>query len=185
MVSKMIFRIDDVSPNTDLFALSEIQGEIMDRFPDAEIWNGFNVFGKSSLDGAVYPGAPFKDREMGFFYDVDSVRTIPHLIGKTVSHGLLHADHSRLQYDAQEMSIVTSCKYIGTDIFIPPFNRYNEATEAVCRINGIKLVRIEDGWRNLDHNDFDPSHSLWYFHPWRYTVKSFKEKLDGALARRN
>jgi hypothetical protein len=126
----------------------------------------------------VYPGNPFKDKDNPFFYDVTQCKTdISDSLGTIASHGLFHADHSRLQYDAQEMSIVGSCKFLGCNIFIPPFNRFNQTTESVCRINGINLVKLDDGWKSLEYNDFDPTHDRWYFHPWRFALETLKEKL--------
>lgn len=154
---------------------------VKEKFPQAEFWSVVSLLSQKNFEGSVYPGAPFKNRERDFFYTVDTFNAGFYWPGKTVSHGLIHADHSALQYDAQEMSIMTSCRYLGSDTFVPPFNRYNETTEAVCRVNKINLIRYEDGWRNLDHEDFDPSHRLWYFHPWRHTPESFKEKLNNLV----
>lgn len=178
----MIFRIDDVSQNTDMTELQDIVKVILERFPYAEIWYCVNPICKTSFDGSVYPGVPFKDRENLFFYNVNASFSDERVwrlktSGKIVSHGLLHADHSRLQYDAQEMSIVTSCNLLNTAIFVPPFNRWNQVTEAVCRINNIRLVKPEDGWKSLEHEEFNDKHKLWYFHPWKWSANWFKEKL--------
>ena len=173
----MIFRIDDVSSNTDMVELKKMIALLKDKF-DAEILLGVTVFSKYSSDGAVYPGAPFKDKDLPIFYDVTQCKTDTiDSLGTVASHGLFHSDHSKLQYDAQEMSIVGSCKFLGCNIFIPPFNRFNQTTESVCRINGINLVKLDEGWKSLEYNDFDDSHSMWYFHPWRFTAESLKEKV--------
>lgn len=179
----VIIRCDDVSPNTNMNELNRMYLAALEA--GCEFWSVVSIFGKHTDDGSVYPDAPFKDRAREFFYDVD--RLTPRLFypGRVVSHGLLHVDHSQLQFDAQEMSIVTSCNYLGADTFVPPFNRYNDATAAVCRMNKINLVRYEEGWRCLDREDFDPTHKLWYFHPWRFNSESFRDKLNGAHARRN
>lgn len=185
----MIFRIDDVSHNTDLRELSKIVKIIMSRFPKAEIWYCVNPISRKSSDGAVYPGAPFKNREKLFFYNVsasfgDETLWKLRTSGRIVSHGLLHADHTKLQYDAQEMSIVSSCNLLSTLTFVPPFNRWNAITESVCRINGIRLVKSDDeGWKSLEHADFDASQELWYFHPWRWNAVSFKKAIDSIVCR--
>lgn len=185
----MIFRIDDVSQNTDMIELYEIVKIIMDKFPGSEIWYCVNPISRTSFDGAVYPGAPFKDRDKLFFYNVNSTFSDERMwklrtSGRIVSHGLLHSDHSKLQFDAQEMSIVSSCNLLGTMVFVPPFNRWNATTESVCRINGIRLVKSEDeGWLSLDHSSFDMSHDLYYFHPWRWNAVSFKEKINSGISR--
>lgn len=180
---KIIFRCDDVSPNTDMFELNRIYLYLNETF-NCEFWSVVSMLGKRTDEGSVYPGAPFKEKERDFFYDVNSLISRISYPGTVVSHGLLHMDHSKLQFDAQEMSIVTSCNFLGANTFVPPFNRYNETTEAVCRINGINLVKYGEGWKCLDREDFDPSHKLWYFHPWRFNLESFKEKLSGSLSQR-
>jgi len=174
---KIIFRCDDVSANTDMKTLHEMFMLTLDSF-NCEFWSVVSMFSSETSDGAVYPGAPFKDYPRSFFYSVDKLSSRVFYPGKVVSHGLLHLDHSQLQFDAQEMSIVTSCNYLNADTFVPPFNRYNEATEAVCRMNNIRLVKFQEGWRCLDREDFDPNHKLWYFHPWKFTIESFRKKLN-------
>lgn len=174
-------RIDDISSNTDFTALASMQNALRTRFP-CDIWLCMNPFSRRSLEGSVYPKPPFKDQPKEFFYNVNQHLDTSRLsLGQVqvVSHGLFHADHSNLQYDAQEMSIVGSCKLLGANIFVPPFNRFNETTEAVCRHYDIKLVRSDlEGWRSLEHEPFDPSHKLWYFHAWRFTPETFKEALE-------
>lgn len=174
---RLKFRVDDVSSNTNMYELREMCIFIRKEF-DADIFLGVTIFSKYSQDGAVYPDAPFKDKPLQYFWDVNQAKhDFSGMYGDIASHGLFHVDHSQLQYDAQEMSIVSSCKYLETNMFIPPFNRFNQATEAVCRINGIKLLKLDDGWKSLEFNDFDESHDLWYFHPWRWTPETLKEKL--------
>lgn len=184
----MIFRIDDVSQNTDMEELAAIVQIINDTYPGSEIWYCVNPICRSSFDGSVYPGVPFKGRDKLFFYNVNSVFSDERMwklrtTGRIVSHGLLHSDHSKLQYDAQEMSIVTSCNLLATNTFVPPFNYFNEATESVCRINKIKLIRSEEeGWESLEYEKFDPTWGLWYFHPWRFNAESFKAALNGKIS---
>ena len=88
----------------------------------------------------------------------------------------MHIDHSKLDKSAQTMSIVTSCRYLGVDTFVPPFNKYNDDTVVVCMENGIRLV-TRSHWKGLEYNDFTPDHKKWYFHPWRYTDESFEEAI--------
>jgi hypothetical protein len=145
---------------------------------DFEFWSVVSPISKENDNGSVYPDPPFKHRDRNFFYESDRVFIPSPVPGTMVSHGLLHCDHSQLQFDAQEMSIVTSCNLLKTNIFVPPFNRYNDTTEAVCRINNIDLVRYEEGWRNMDKEPFDPAHKLWYFHPWRVDHELFEAAID-------
>jgi hypothetical protein len=87
-------------------------------------------------------------------------------IVNVASHGLIHLDHSRVGYDAQEMNILTSCNLLKTNMFIPPFNRYNEDTVKICEKNGIEL--LVGGWKSLKFNEYDPEHEKWYLHPWEW-----------------
>lgn len=173
----MIVRFDDISPNTNIYKMNYLIKVLEDAIPDLEIWLAVNMFSKSSTVNSVYPDVPFKDKPKDYFYNVD--RTfLPHIFNrKLVSHGLIHCDHSRIGIDAQEMSIVSSCKYLETDVFVPPFNRWNEATELVCKENGIKLQKISDGWLSMEHNDFNPKHDKWYLHPWKWTPEELGDYL--------
>lgn len=138
---------------------------------------------KKNDSGAVYPNPPFKDKALRFFLDVDQIGapTLPEGDYKVVSHGLIHSDHSIMAIEAQEISIVTSCNILNTNIFVPPFNRYNEMTEQICALHNIELVKMEsdfESWRNFDLQEFDEHSGLWYLHPWRYkTIEDFKNKF--------
>lgn len=180
----LIFRNDDVNPNTDMEGMDAQYDVIRDLFPDVEIWSAITMFSRMSDRGAVYNQVPFKDRPLEWFYDVNRLLYSYDGEGWEVicSHGLLHVDHSQLSRDAQEMSILTSCNYLQTDIFVPPFNRYNETTEEICDNHCIDLIEKE-GWKNFEYEDFDPSHEQWYFHSWRWNKDTLREKLLGK--RRN
>lgn len=183
--SPIIFRNDDVNPNTDFVYLRAIYDVIHRNFPRAVIMSAVSILGKANAKGAVYPGDPFKDKKYGFFLDVnramctsDMIRT---MLGNTViaSHGLFHFHHGKVPKDIQELSIVSSCQYLGTDLFIPPFNSWNKDTEKICTKHKISLVGRDD-WKCLEYNDFDPNHQLWYMHSWRYSVEEFTNKLAGV-----
>lgn len=180
-MGKLTFRIDDVSANTDLSELRKMIKYLKDSYV-CEVWLCVNPFSKESICGSVYPNPPFKDNsEHGFFYRTNKWmdgRSLKLGQDKIVSHGLFHADHSVLQYDAQEMSIIGSCEILKADTFVPPFNRFNNATDCICRMNKIKLVKsYEENWKSLEHEDFNLSHTNWYFHPWRFTFEEFKNAL--------
>lgn len=176
--AKYIFRCDDVSSNTNTGQLLEMYEILEDAGIDFEFWSVVSILSKGNNNGSVYPNPPFKHKDRNFFYECDDMFKPSVLPGRVVSHGLLHCDHGLLQYDAQEMSIVTSCNILNTNIFVPPFNRYNDITQNVCRINKIDLVQYNEGWRNLDNQPFDPAHKLWYFHPWRTTPEIFEAAID-------
>lgn len=177
----IIFRNDDISPNTNLEHVKDIN-RLIKKMPDTRVILGVSFFAKTNDDQTVYPEAPFKDMELSKFYNVDKYiqslhRIRSHFIDCDIaSHGLLHVDHSSIDYDAQEMSILTSCNILETRYFIPPFNKTNEDTIRICENNEIELLHDEH-WKSLDFNDFDPAHEKWYFHSWKFTDRTFEDKL--------
>lgn len=176
----MIFRNDDVNSNTNLEHLREIYAVIAEFFPNAEIWSSISLFSRQTNNGSIYEDVPFKLKPKEWFYRVNQFFEIKKLLPKSVitSHGLFHADHSFLQIDAQEMSILSSCSLLHTNIFVPPFNKYNSDTEGICKDNHIRLVK-PDGWKNFEYEEFDPNHRCWYFHSWRFTPEKLRGVLDG------
>jgi hypothetical protein len=183
-----VFRNDDVCSNTDLGHLHTIVSTIRRCFPQAELWLGVTAFSKHSLEGSVYPTPPFRGNPKQAFYEVDEV-VGPDLLGflknslgdvTLCSHGVWHLNHAELGYELQEASIVSSCRYLKTNIFVPPFNQWNSDTQDVCRKHRIRLIKQQDGWRSLEWNDFDPDHPLWYFHGWRWKGCEFEAKLSGG-----
>lgn len=176
----MIFRNDDVTNNSDPFHLDRIHGVITSNFPKAEQWMCVTMFSQQNDNGSVYDNPPFKDKPVQWFYDVDQVvdNIVPPDNAMVVSHGTWHIDHSAVCYELQEASIVTSCNYLETDIFVPPFNRHNDDTEAICEAHNIELAKFSDGWKSLEHEVFDPKHELWYFHSWLWTPEKLEAKLN-------
>jgi hypothetical protein len=79
---------------------------------------------------------------------------------------------------AQELSIAVSCSLLHTRIFIPPFNKWNKDTEDICNSRSIKLIKFESGWRCGDYHEFDSRNLLWYVHPWRFTLDTFKKWVE-------
>lgn len=180
----IIFRNDDVSANTDRKKLASIYGVIHTMYPDAEIWSCITLFAQNNFKGSVYLDVPFKDKETNWFYkNADSfVQEYRHPLYKVASHGLYHIDHSNVSRETQEMSILGSCSYLKTKIFVPPFNKFNQDTIDICFDNGITIKT--DGWKSLEHNDFDSNHKFWYLHSWRYTINALKDKLNADIANR-
>lgn len=161
--------------------LSDSYAVIRDLIPSSEIWSGVTLFSEKNSFGSIYEDIPFKDKNNDWFYKanqfIGDLNKVP--LSRICSHGLYHADHSRLNYDAQQMSILGSCKYLNSNIFIPPFNRYNEHTEFICDEYDIKLIRKE-GWKSLEFESFDPEHKLWYWHSWRISASQLKRMLSNA-----
>lgn len=184
MGMNIIFRNDDVNANTDLAKLGELYDILRAYAPSAEIMSCVTILSKGSLTGAVYPSLPLKTKPFHYFLEVDNVMLAKYVDGtRIVSHGLWHLDHAKLEPSLQEASIVSSCRLLKTDVFVPPFNSWNEYTELICERHGIKLVKYEEGWRSFEHNDFDPSHALWYFHSWRWNKDSLRAYIDAGFQR--
>lgn len=181
----IVFRNDDVSFNTDKKKLANIYGIIHNLFPNAEIWSCITIFSQNNFKGSVYQDTPFKNREINWFYkNADVVMSdYRHPLYKIASHGLYHIDHSKVSRDTQEMSIIGSCSYLKTDIFVPPFNRFNQDTIDICFDNSIKFNK--DGWKSLEHNVFDSRHKFWYFHSWSLTINKLKDMLNADVAEKH
>lgn len=180
---KLTFRNDDVCPSTDYQDLFNQYTLIKERFPYCRIISGVSLIGVKNRLGSVYPGAPFKDMPVDWFYIVDSImKTDINLMSDIASHGLFHVDHSKISKDAQEMSILGSCNLLDTKVFIPPFNRYNEDTLDICKKNNIEIIIPSQGWLSLEFNDFNEFHKLWYFHSWRLSNDQMKGIFNGNRA---
>lgn len=158
---------------------------ILKKFGGAKIISSISIFSRKNKFGSVYAEVPFKDRAVDWFYNIDNhvddvdVKFYAR-VSEVASHGLLHVDHTKISRDAQEMSILTSCSMLKSDLFVPPFNKYNDITKEICIMNGIKLVNEMGKWKNIEYENFDINHPYWYFHSWRWTPGSLKEKLSGA-----
>lgn len=179
----MIFRNDDVNPSTDLESLHEMYEIIARLFPDAHIVSGVTLFGTWNEKGAIHYDLPLKNKDKKFFYNPNRfLYRHSHVIGDIASHGLFHCKHSELSYDAQEMSIVSSCNFLGVNNFIAPFNDFNDNTIKVCQDNKINLLTNMYQWKSLEYNKFNPDHKYWYWHSWRFTPKQLTEKLSAISA---
>jgi RNA polymerase subunit RPABC4/transcription elongation factor Spt4 len=93
------------------------------------------------------------------------------------SHGLIHIDHQRLTYGAKEMSILLSCKLLNARVFIPPFNRWDKEMDLICQDNEIELIKWEDGWRSMEHEEPGECTKTVYLHSRNMTITSFKNWL--------
>lgn len=180
----LIFRNDDVSENTNFKQLYELYSVIESFAPMSEIWSCVTVLSHSAPSGAVYPSLPLKTKPFEYFLDVNQAIANPHMIpAKVVSHGLWHFDHTKIERELMAASIVSSCKLLYTDTFVPPFNKWSEAMSDVCRYHGIRLVKSnEEGWKSFEFNEFDPSHELWYFHSWKWTPEKLRDYLAHGYA---
>jgi hypothetical protein len=90
-------------------------------------------------------------------------------------HGIAHVDHRLLGRKSQELSILMSCSLARASVFIPPYNKYDKNTEAICTANGIELIRFEDGWLHSLYNRYRQEQERWYCHPYDVTVNQLSE----------
>lgn len=174
-----VFRIDDVSLNTDPLGLRDIVEAILVALPSATILLAVSPLvhdlGAEPVNerGRIFPKILNAMSDPRVFYRVDQAgvpfvvrareKTLPPKV-QLASHGLLHFDHRLFSRDVQELSILVSCSLVKSRVFVPPFNKYNRDTESVCAEHGIELVKWEDGWRHVGYNSFDLTHGKWYLH---------------------
>ncbi len=175
----MIFRNDDVNPNSNFEQMEEIYSMIREAFPGAEIYSCVTILAKKSENGSAYP--EIKKKEINFpvvdrMVRIDSIRTAPWL-GTIVSHGLFHLSHRDVSEDLQRYSILASCELLRANIFIPPFWEWNRTTEKICRENGILLWTDED-WVNIERLPVDEKHDHYLFHSWKFTPETFRVRLE-------
>lgn len=181
----MIIRNDDVNYNTNSNKLTEMYALIKSIIPECEIWSCITLFSGRNSIGSVYADLPLKEKEINWFYkNANSfIGENKYQFSKIASHGLYHVDHSKLSRDAQEMSILGSCSYLNTNIFVPPFNRFNQDTLDICFDNDIKIKA--DGWKSMEFNMFDSNHKNWYLHSWLWEIEKLKEYLSADFAKLN
>jgi len=176
----LVLRNDDVNPNTDFKDMADLYCDISEYIPNCRIISCFNFFARTCESGSVYPCVPFKDRPVNWFYSVNRVLN-PYLVsGDCASHGLFHIDHTKVGRETQEMSILSSCNMLKVKTFVPPFNRFNEDTIDICKENDIWLVGLDEKWKSIEHEEFDPSYKYWYFHSWRFNQRSLRKVLSGS-----
>lgn len=191
---EFIFRIDDISINTNKTKISEIIEILFENYKNVKVILGISALVseiKEEKKERVFPEIWNALSDHSCFYFVDKCGVPENLITSlrdkytdrifTAGHGLIHVDHRLLSEEAQRMSILASCSLAKSDIFIPPFNKWNEITEYICQKNQIQLIKFETGWKHLLYNNIDKSQSgLYYFHSHDFnSVEDFKKKISG------
>lgn len=184
-----LFRIDDVSVNTSESNVVEMIGLIREYQPAARFILVlspvvFDMGGENALSKErVFPKILNAYSDYRLFFNGHLVG-VPDFWGKLIdgtsiqgaAHGLVHVDHRLLAKEAQEISILVSCVIVGTKIFVPPFNKWNSATELVCLENGVELVKFESGWKHILYQKFSHSEDgKYYFHTHDFDL-TFLEK---------
>jgi hypothetical protein len=187
----IVFRIDDISINTSELRLRSQISMLLDRFEESSILLGVSplVFDMSAGNPLqterIFPKILNAYSDHRLFYQVQKLG-IPEFVDDLsrdnritiASHGLLHVDHRLMDKGAQEVSILTSCSLAGSRVFIPPFNKWNEDTEAICSEAGIELIKFEDGWRHLGYNKIDSELTRkYYYHTHDFTDTGFAEAI--------
>ncbi len=177
---KKIFRFDDICINTDMRNCNLLAELLKTRFPTCEIWYCISPLvsdmtqhtnDQSELQ-RIFPKLYNAQSDIRNFFCVDFAgvpNDIPDFV-RRVNHGLFHADHRLMTGAQQELSIMAGSSLTKSNIFVPPFNKYDENTEAICERLQIQLVRFIDGWMGMEHEKFDMNKNLWYLHPRHWNV---------------
>jgi hypothetical protein len=177
----MLFRNDDVNPNSNFKHIKEIYSIIKNKFPDAQIYSCITILGEKNSLGRVYPQFNLQNHlHLRKFINVDLIFDLKQLsyLQNIASHGLFHFSHARVAYETQKFSIVSSCNLLKTKVFVPPYMEINEETEQICKLAEIELWKDSDNWSNLDTEKIDFIHTKYYFHSWKFTPESFYKKLN-------
>ena len=176
-----VLRIDDISLNIDYRQISDLLSLVSQNYPAVKILLAvspmvFEIDVKDPVDSdqiaqRVFPKILNAYSDYRVYYNVDKIG-VPEWLSNLVlkfqcdvaSHGLIHVDHRLLDFGAQEISILTSASLVKSNIFVPPFNKFNTDTETICKNNGLQLVRWEDGWNHLGYNKFSDNGGKYYLH---------------------
>ena len=181
------FRFDDICINTDMELVQKMTDFMFKNFSRCRV-----IYAVSPLVNKivstdiivrqrVFPSIINAMSDYREFYKVD-LAGIPELDSRVVKagHGLIHIDHRLLSKEAQELSIIASCSLVNTIVFVPPFNKWNKATKEICDEHGIELIKFEDGWLSMEHNDYDHNMNLWYLHSREWTYENFVAWFQGS-----
>lgn len=189
MVKETVFRFDDYCGNTDSYDIRELMSVILKKVPKAKFLIGVCPLYVDRDDERAFPPEWAPRSNPYDYYNVDSAfwnsdeidvltngfddgdAEFPVIIA---SHGLVHCDHTRLTEDELRMSIVLSCKLLKTNVFIPPYNKWDARIVRVCRENKINLIKYEDGWKHVKYNEYDKKHCFWYVHPYEVNAQFFE-----------
>lgn len=177
------FRFDDVCINSNMELTNSLTSHIINVFDGkAEIIWGVSplVHDMSDYHGKakqrIFPEILNAHSDWREFYQIDKCGIPPLRNDVTLAgHGLWHVDHRLLHYSVQEASIITSCALVNSVIFIPPFNKYDSATQLICDEHGIELIKFEDGWRSMEYNSYDIEHGKYYLHAREWTMEKLIE----------
>lgn len=190
------FRFDDISVNTDPKKLAKMIAFLREKFHPANrrimlvvspAVHDMRVCEDPLARERTFPAHFHTQSDFRIFYKVERIG-IPEwlsgyrqLTGTTTEnndisfagHGMVHVDHRLMSRTAQELSIVMSCALLRSSYFVPPFHKWNEKTERVCRDHQIGLVKHDPTWRHLVYKPFDARNENWYFHTHDFSYEDF------------
>jgi len=170
-----VIRIDDISIQTDPQRLSRFLNNLKTKHSETQILLAVSVGiidTPETVDSErVFPPILNAMSDYRNFFRLTQIG-IPSWLPQIVnefgcqlgSHGLIHVDHRLMGKEAQELSIVTSTSVLKTDIFVPPFNKYNKDTIDVCAEHEISPVIWENGWKHLGYQEFKGDVGKYYLH---------------------
>ena len=167
-----IFRFDDICLNSDMEQARSMTITLRNYFANCVVIWVVSLLSTEESNQRVFPPIwkAYSDHKVFFRVKQMGIPDIPQNMNiKIASHGLVHVDHRLLTKEAQEMSILVSCSLLNTDQYVPPFNKWNADTEAICDRENINLIRFEDGWRNMKFEKRDVNHQKWYLHHREFT----------------
>ena len=170
--TKLTFRFDDVSINTDATKLSAMVGFLRQRFEGHDMKIIFavsplvHILNSDESQERVFPKMLHVESDFREFY-LAARAGLPKcmdLADEVASHGLIHVDHRLLTRSAQEMSIMVSCSLLRSYVFVPPFHKWNKKTEEICQEHKIELVK-HIGWEqhHLLYHQFQPGIEYYYY----------------------
>lgn len=174
-----VFRFDDICINSDIVEVHNITEYLQQRFDCRIIW-AVSPMVHNLVGERVFPKIYTAMSDYRNFFKVDTCG-LPQCKNEFVeiaSHGLIHVDHRLLTKEEQYMSISISCSLLKSNIFVPPFNKWNKNTEAVCDELGVKLIRFEDGWLSMEHNRYNEEQQLWYLHHRDFNLEKVKQWVN-------
>jgi len=178
---KKRIRFDDICCNTNMDDANAMANFVIESVPNSEVIfcvspliHNMSGENDSNTLQRIFPKIFNAYSDYRKFYTVD-LCGIPKMTSGVViaSHGLIHVDHRLLHRSAQELSILASCSLVKSNIFVPPFNKWNKDTEIICKENNIELIKFEDGWLSMEHNNYNPKHFLYYLHNREFSYRDF------------
>ena len=183
-MATLTFRFDDICLNSDIFNATRKTIFLWETFPNCHVMWAISPLVQRkevALEGVYEPILKaHSDNTLLYRYDVMGIpEGIPYGV-QVISHGLVHADHRLMSKGAQELSILTSTSLLNTNTFLPPFNHWNEDTEAICKKHNINLIKFEDGWRSLEHEQFNRLRTKWYLHDRNMAYQDFRTRLTSS-----